>query len=227
MFLCNHGSKHLLSLLPSATSPLPHFLYPIPYYLCNHPLLLPPSDMYSPSSLLHIPFPQSYTPLTSCKHCSHEFPLPLTSCYLGLVPKLFFLFPPTGGSLGMRLPAICATCFTLTTSLPLPPAICAIALPSLPPSPYLLLSVRLLYLHYLPPLTSCYLCNHVDHLVQGDVATLAMSQVLQETAMLHQLCDNIDGLLQRTDGVQLKQVWMVDLFHHLCFCDKVFYLHCA
>ena len=140
----------------------------------------------------------------------------------------------------MRLPVICVITlpslppsphlllsFSLTLpSLPSPPAICAIALPSLPPltSCYL---CNPFTLTTLPPLTSCYLCNHVDHLVQGDVATLALSQVLQETAMLHQLCDNVDGLLQCADGIQLKQVWMMNLFHHLRFCDKVFYLHRA
>ena len=76
-------------------------------------------------------------------------------------------------------------------------------------------------------LTRCNLCDDVDHLMLCDVAAVARPEVLQQAAVLHQLRDDVDGLLQCADGVELKKVGMVDLLHHLGLCNKVLHLHSA
>ena len=45
--------------------------------------------------------------------------------------------------------------------------------------------------------------------------------------MFHQLCNNVDRLHECTNSVELEQVGMVDLLHHLGLCDKVLHLHSA
>ena len=77
------------------------------------------------------------------------------------------------------------------------------------------------------PLTGCNLANDVDHLMLCDVAAISIPQVLQQAAVFHQLCDDVDGLNQRADSIELEQVGMVDLLHHLSFCYKVLHLHSA
>ena len=118
---------HIIPLLP-ATSAITPLLYshlqpaPPPFHLpptisAIIPIIYFPS--FIPPSLNHtLPLPPANT----------EFPLLsppyfLTSCYLGLAPKLLFFSRSTYG----RKPGY--------------EAICAIASPSLPPSPPLLLSL--------------------------------------------------------------------------------------
>ena len=76
-------------------------------------------------------------------------------------------------------------------------------------------------------LTRSNLCDDVDHLMLCDVAAVAGPEVLQQAAVLHQLCDDVDGLHQCADGIELEQVGVVDLLHHLGLCNKVLHLHSA
>ena len=76
-------------------------------------------------------------------------------------------------------------------------------------------------------LTSCNLSENINYLVHHDVAAITFSKVLQQATMLHQLCDDVDGFHQSTNGIKLEQVGMAELLHYFCFCNKVLYLHSA
>ena len=63
--------------------------------------------------------------------------------------------------------------------------------------------------------------------MHGEELALPMPEVLQETAVLHELGDDVDGFLHSAHGIQLKQVGMLDLLHHLGLRHKVIHLHGA
>lgn len=52
-------------------------------------------------------------------------------------------------------------------------------------------------------------------------------QVFQKRAVLHQLCDDVDWLFDRTYGVQLDQFAVSQLLHYLCLGQKVLRVHGA
>lgn len=52
-------------------------------------------------------------------------------------------------------------------------------------------------------------------------------EVLQQAAVLHQLCDDVDGLLQGADGVQLDQLEVPQPLHDLSLPQKVLSVHGA
>ena len=52
-------------------------------------------------------------------------------------------------------------------------------------------------------LTARNLTDDVDHLVLGDISSVAVPEILQQAAVLHELSDNVDGLHKSADGVEL------------------------
>lgn len=50
-------------------------------------------------------------------------------------------------------------------------------------------------------------------------------QVLKQAAVLHKLCDDVDGLLHGADGVQLDQLGMPQPLHDLSLSQEVLRIH--
>lgn len=50
-------------------------------------------------------------------------------------------------------------------------------------------------------------------------------QIIQQRAVLHQLCNNVDRLLDGAHGVQLDQFAVPQLLHDLCLGQKVLWIH--
>lgn len=74
-------------------------------------------------------------------------------------------------------------------------------------------------------LTTCYLCNHVNHLMHIKIASLPIPQILQQATVCHQLRYNVYRFLECTYGVQLEQVRVMYLLHDLCFLHKIIHFH--
>ena len=73
-------------------------------------------------------------------------------------------------------------------------------------------------------------CDHSEftnhhHLIMITTSSKRHLQVFQETAVLHQLGDDEDGLLGGTDSVELDQFRMPKFLHYLCFCEEIFRIH--
>ncbi len=52
-------------------------------------------------------------------------------------------------------------------------------------------------------------------------------KVLEEAAELHQLGDDIDGLLQRADRVELDQLGVPQLLHDVRLGQEILGVHCS
>ena len=62
---------------------------------------------------------------------------------------------------------------------------------------------------------------------EGTTVDSSTLKVLEQTAMSHEFCDNVDWLILRAHSVQLDELLVSQLLHDLCLSQEVLWVHRA